>query len=194
MLEFITNTIFSIGIDAASFDMPVKVRSVAPLVTETYACGLDENRWSTVYTKAINANGNVTMTAVYGSTQSYAVNMYIGSSGRLYRSTNTSSRTIKHDIKALQDDCINAHNLYDVDVVQAKYNEDILSKNDYRYMQDLPMFLIEDLYEKYPMAVDKVSDNVKEWSWNSQYLIPPMLKLIQEQNERINKLEQLLEK
>ena len=191
---FITNTIFSIGIDAASFDMPVKVRSVAPLVTETYACGLDENRWSTVYTKAINANGNVTMTAVYGSTQSYAVNMYIGSSGRLYRSTNTSSRTIKHDIKALQDDCINAHNLYDVDVVQAKYNEDILSKNDYRYMQDLPMFLIEDLYEKYPMAVDKVSDNVKEWSWNSQYLIPPMLKLIQEQNERINKLEQLLEK
>ena len=191
---FVTNTIFSIGIDAASFDMPVKVRSVAPLVTDTYACGLDGNRWSTLYTKAINANGNVTMTSVYENTQSYAVNMYIGSSGRLYRSTNTSSRTIKHDIKALQDDHINAHNLYDVEVVQAKYNEDILNKNDYRYMQDLPMFIIEDLYEKYPMAVDKVSDDVKEWSWNAQYLIPPMLKLIQEQNERINKLEQLLEK
>lgn len=184
-----SETLFQVKMDGN-----VKTHSIAPLVTETYGCGLDGNRWSTVYTKAINANGNVIMTSVYENTQSYAVNMYIGASGRLYRSTNTSSRTIKHDIKALQDDHINAHNLYDVEVVQAKYNEDILNKNDYRYMQDLPMFIIEDLYEKYPMAVDKVSDDVKEWSWNAQYLIPPMLKLIQEQNERINKLEQLLEK
>ena len=184
-----SETLFQLKMDGN-----VKTHSIAPLATETYGCGLDGSRWSTVYTKAINANGNVIMTSVYENTQSYAVNMYIGASGRLYRSTNTSSRTIKHDIKALQGENINAHNLYDVEVVQAKYNEDILNKNDYRYMQDLPMFIIEDLYEKYPMAVDKVSDDVKEWSWNAQYLIPPMLKLIQEQNERINKLEQLLEK
>ena len=57
------------------------------------------------------------------------------------------------------------------------------------YGKDLPGFIIEDLCEKYPIAVDKPSDNVKGWSWNAQYLIPPMLKLIQEQNKRINILE-----
>ena len=128
-----------------------------------------------------------------GSTVSYATNMYVGSTGTVSRTTNTSSRTIKHDITELQDEQIQAENLYNVNVYQAKYNEDILSSNDPRYSKDLPMFIIEDLDEKYPIAVDKPSENVKEWSWNAQYLIPPMLKLIQDQKKKIDELETRIE-
>ena len=75
-------------------------------------------------------------------------------------------------------------------VYQFKYNDDIITdKEDARYGRDLVGFIIEDLNKKYPIAVDKPSEDVREWSWNAQYLIPPMLKLIQEQNKRINILE-----
>ena len=142
--------------------------------------------WYNVYTENLRVSGGKPVFTYVGSngggsTVSYATNMYVGSTGTVSRTTNTSSRTIKHDITELQDEQIKAENLYNVNVYQAKYNEDILSSNDPRYSKDLPMFIIEDLDEKYPIAVDKPSENVKEWSWNAQYLIPPMLKLIQMQ-------------
>ena len=55
-------------------------------------------------------------------------------------------------------------------------------------MTDMPGFIIEQMNEVYPIAVDKETDNVKDWAWNSQYLIPPMLKLIQGQHKDINGL------
>lgn len=127
-----------------------------------------------------------------GSTVSSATNMFVSAAGTVSRTTNTSSRTIKHDIKDLESNDIRAERLYYLNVYQAKYNEDVLSKDDCRYLKDLPMFIIEEMNEVYPMAVDKPSDNVKEWSWNPQYLIPPMVKLLQEQNKRIIALEQAL--
>ena len=125
-----------------------------------------------------------------GSTVSYVANAFIGTGGTLSRSTNTSSRTIKHDIKDLEDDNIKAELLYDLPVHQAKYNADILGEDDDRYLKDLPMFIIEEMNEIYPAAVDKPTDNVKDWSWNSQYMIPPMLKLIQEQKKEIDLLKE----
>ena len=127
--------------------------------------------------------------------------MYVGSTGTVSRTTNTSSRTIKHDITELQDEQIKAENLYNVNVYQAKYNDVKLGKFSTleeaydvpRYLKDLPMFIIEDLDEKYPIAVDKPSDDVKEWSWNAQYIIPSMLKLIQDQKKKIDELETRIE-
>jgi hypothetical protein len=43
--------------------------------------------------------------------------------------------------------------------------------------------------EKYPIAVDKPSNNVKEWSWNEKYLNPPMLKLIQDHHRGIENIK-----
>lgn len=160
--------------------------------------GSSSNQWSNTYTKKLNVTGAKPIFSYIGSngggsTVSYATNMFVGNTGIVSRTTNTSSRTIKHDITELTNEAIKAENLYNVNVYQAKYNTDILSQEDPRYLKDLPMFIIEDLDEKYPMAVDKPSDNVQEWSWNAQYLIPPMLKLIQDQKKEIDDLKLRLE-
>lgn len=159
-----------------------------------YVCGSETRPWYKTFTENLEVTkGKPKFTYIGskggGSTVSYATNMYVGSTGVVSRTTNTSSRTIKHDITGLQDEQIKAENLYNVNVYQAKYNEDILSDDDPRYLKDLPMFIIEDLDEKYPVVIDKPSENVKEWSWNAQYIIPPMLKLIQMQHEEIEAIK-----
>lgn len=127
------------------------------------------------------------------NTTTYATNMYVGETGTYYRTTNTSSRTIKHDIEALLSENIKAENLYNLEVVQFKYNEGIITNaEDSRYGETLPGFIIENMNEVYPIAVDKPISDVKEWSWNAQYLIPPMLKLIQDQHKEIEQLKEKL--
>ena len=122
---------------------------------------------------------------------SSSTNVRILDSGNIAKVSSSSSRTIKHDIVSLGENAdLKAENLYDVDVVQFKYNEGILSLEDNRYNKDLPGFIIEDLQEKYPIAIDKDSENIKNWTWNSQYLIPPMLKLIQDQKKEIDSLKE----
>ena len=136
------------------------------------------------------SNSTIVCAPTRNTTTTYATNMYVGETGTYYRTTNTSSRTIKHDIKALSNDDLNAERLYDLEVVQFKYNEGIITDtDDSRYDATLPGFIIENMNEVYPIAVDKPSDNVKEWSWNTQYLIPPMLKLIQEQHKELEQLK-----
>ena len=51
-----------------------------------------------------------------------------------------------------------------------------------------------DIYEKYPIAADFHYDDGKVVvdTWNEQYLIPPLLKLIQEQKKEIDTLKQQL--
>lgn len=128
----------------------------------------------------------------YENTVTNSPNMFVGSStGAFSRSTTTSSRTLKHDIEDLKNEDLLAENLYKLPVHQAKYNEDVITdKEDTRYMKDLPMFIIEEMDEIYPVAVDKPDkDDVKTWSWNAQYLIPPMLKLIQDLKKEVEELK-----
>lgn len=123
---------------------------------------------------------------------SYVPNTRILDTGVIAKSTHSnSSRTIKHDIAPLGVSVdLDAKKLYDIDIIQFKYNEDILSSSDGRYNKDLPGFTIEDLDEKYPIAIDKDGEDIKKWTWNAQYLIPPMLKLIQEQKKEIDELKE----
>lgn len=157
-------------------------------------CGSSARPWYKVYTEQLEVLANrPTMQPVYDNTVSYETNCYISSAGLLSRTTKTSSRTIKHDIKAIADNDIAPERLYDVSIYQFKYDDGILTdKTDSRYAKLLPGFIIEELAEQYPIAVDRPSDNVKEWSWNAQYLIPPMLKLIQDQHEVDEQLEKKL--
>lgn len=170
------------------------VRKGSSMTNINVCSGSGTYPWYNVYTENLRVSGGKPVFSYIGSdgggnVVSYATNMYVGSGGTVSRTNNTSSRTIKHDITELQDEQIKAENLYNVNVYQAKYNEDILSSNDPRYLKDLPMFIIEDLDEKYPIVIDKPSENVKEWSWNAQYIIPPMLKLIQNQHQTDINLE-----
>ena len=92
--------------------------------------------------------------------------------------------------------------MYDIDVVQYKYNDDYLDKNDQRYQQDVIGFIAEDIFDKYPIAADLEEKtelttvelkDPRPTDWNFRFIVPPMLKLIQEQNERIEKLEKIIE-
>lgn len=129
----------------------------------------------------------------YNHTVSYATNMYIGTTGLFSRTTNTSSERYKHDIKDVVDETLNPHKLYDIEVKQFKYNEDVLTdKEDPRYGATLIGFISEQVKECYPIAVD-VNEEGECEAWNYQYLIPPMLKLIQEQHEQIDSLTKRIE-
>ena len=114
----------------------------------------------------------------------------------------SSSRRFKHDITSDISSELDPHHLYDIDVVQYKYNDDYLDKNDQRYQQDVIGFIAEDILDKYPIAADLEEKtelttvelkDPRPTDWNFRFIIPPMLKLIQEQNERIEKLEKIIE-
>ena len=120
-------------------------------------------------------------------------NTYIDSAGNVYKSSTTSSKRFKEDVKLVENEDLNPENLYDIDVVQFKYKKGHFSnKEDPRYRKDMIGFIAENVYEHYPMAADyHIGDdgNVVCDGWNEQYLIPAMLKLIQDQHKRILELE-----
>lgn len=130
----------------------------------------------------------------HGYTTAYQPNLYISGSGYLYESTWTaSSKTIKEKIRNIAEPELNPKNLYDVDIVQFKYVDDFLSKSDQRHGKNLIGFIIEDLEKKFPVAVDKNGDDPKKWNWNMAYLIPAMMKLIQDQHKDIEYIKKQLE-
>jgi hypothetical protein len=136
--------------------------------------------------------GQIKSSDTYDDTVSYATNMYIGTTGILHRTTTTSSRDVKHDIEPISDATVNPELLYDAEVVQFRYNDDILPTSDPRYEKLLAGFIVEDLIKVYPTAVD-VDENGKAFQWNGQYLIPPMLALIQKQHKEIDELKKKVE-
>lgn len=163
-----------------------------PYAASKVVCGSIGYPWYKVYTERLAVTKEqIQCLPSYSTTTDYATNVYVGTSGIFSRSTKTSSRTVKHDIKNLENEDIKAENLYKINVCQFKYNEGVISEvSSHRYKKDLPGFIIEDLDEKYPIIIDKPSENVKDWSWNSQYLIPPMLQLIQDQKKQLDKQQE----
>ena len=103
----------------------------------------------------------------------------------------SSSKRYKHDIMPIQNVEINPHLLYNIEVVQFKYNNDYLAEDDQRYGEDVPGFIAENIAKEYPIAADINDDGTVE-DWNHRFLIPPMLKLIQEQKQMIDDLERRL--
>lgn len=111
-----------------------------------------------------------------------------------YTTWSASSEQIKKKIKNITNKVVRPENLYDVNIVQFQYKDGVIDKDDIRANTDLVGFIIEDLDKKYPIAVDKADENdSKTWSWNSAYIIPPMLKLIQDQKAEIDNIKAELE-
>ena len=100
-----------------------------------------------------------------------------------------SSRRFKHDIKKVEKETLNPKRLYDIPIIQFTYNEDYLSEDDPRQGEPICGFIAEDIDEIYPIACDHDEKDGKPNDWNVRYIVPPMLALIQEQNERIKRLE-----
>lgn len=116
-------------------------------------------------------------------------NVYFDTAGNLYKSSTTSSKRFKEDVKLVENEDLNPENLYDIDVVQFKYKKShFTNKEDPRYRKDMIGLIAENVYEHYPMAADyHIGDdgNVVCDGWNEQYLIPAMLKLIQDQHMQL---------
>lgn len=139
------------------------------------------------------------------ATSSHTANIYwangVSNYGALYLISSGSSKRYKHDITTELDEKLNPHNLYNLDVVQFKYNKDFIDDGEKLHIG----FVAEDVDEIYPVATEysepDEDGSVTIENWLPREIIPAMLKLIQEQNkeikeqqEKINKLEERLAK
>lgn len=108
----------------------------------------------------------------------------IDSDGELYTPESSSKRFKEYieDVSATQ---LSPHLLYKIPVKQYYY------KN--KEFKGLKIGLIaEDVAEIYPVAA--IYDDIGPENWDERYIIPPMLKLIQEQHEDIEKLKEEIQK
>lgn len=128
-----------------------------------------------------------------------AANAYISADGNgvLAKTSKTSSRRFKDSITTDLDEELNPEHLYDIDVVQFKYKKDYFTNiDDIRYRKNMIGLIAENVYDNYKIAadwhVDEESGKVLVDAWNEQYIVPAMLKLIQEQHKEIEKLKQII--
>lgn len=124
---------------------------------------------------------------VYDNTSSSSSNVRIDSTGRFYRATGSSKRW-KTDITENIEERLNPEKLYNLPIKQFKYKEDYLNKKDVRYGKNIIGFIAEDVQEIYEPATE-YDENGQIEMWNSDVIIPAMLKLIQEQHTEIEQMK-----
>lgn len=136
-------------------------------------------------------NNRIQNMYAYNNTVTYKPNMYIGTTGLISRTTHeNSSKRYKHDIKDVTNKELDPHRLYDIEVKQFKFNDDVVTdEKDPRRGADLIGFIAEQVAECYPVAVD-INENGDIESWSAHYIVPPMLALIQEQHKEIEQLKE----
>ena len=127
---------------------------------------------------------NLTSLAVYSRTAGGSANVGVNQYGTIYRVS--SSRRYKHDIQDLPLE--EAKKLLDLKPRTFKYNDDFLTPDDERVGKDVPGFISEEVSDLLPIAVDHDEDGNCEM-WNSNVIVPCLLKLIQDQEKRIATLE-----
>lgn len=125
----------------------------------------------------------------YNRTYSSAGNMYVTANGIFGRSASSSQR-YKEDITVADLSCFSG--LYNLPVKKFKYKSGYLCGEDERCGQYLYGFVVEDLVDVLPCAVEHITnengESVPEM-WNSNIIIPALLKLIQDLNGRLSNIE-----
>lgn len=110
--------------------------------------------------------------------------------GRYVYKLSSSSRRYKDHVRNM--DLAEAEKLLNVPVVWFRYKDGYLHHGDKNEGRPIPGFYAEDVFEQFPEGVVLNGDDQIE-DWNYRTMIPAMLKIIQGQQERISKLEQLME-
>lgn len=105
----------------------------------------------------------------------------------------SSSERYKHDIKDLQAEELDPHKLLSLPVRQFVYNEKATLQYPDTKNVTLPGFIAEEVDKHYPVAVIHGLNGEIE-SWDERRIIPGMLSLIQEQQKKIDDLEERLAK
>lgn len=127
------------------------------------------------------------ISGVYNVTSTSAANMFINSGSKVYRSTASSER-YKKDIQEIQSEDLNPNKLYDLSVKEFKFKDEYINSDDIRHDKLVPGFIAEEVAEIYPIACEY--DGNKPEDWNVRFMIPAMLKLIQDQKKEIEALKE----
>lgn len=106
---------------------------------------------------------------------------YLSSSSKRYKD-HVSNMTIEEAEKILS-----------IPVVWFKYKEGYLDPADWLSGKKIPGFYAEDIYDIFPEAT-QLNEAGEPEDWNFRVMIPAMMKVIQDQNERINNLCQRISK
>ena len=131
-------------------------------------------------------------TAVNHTTTSGGANVRVTTDGNLYKYASSSKR-YKKDITTEICEGLAPERLYDLNVVQYKYNDGYLEENDERCGKDFIGFIAEEVAEKYPLACNVDGENRPEM-WEIGILFPASLKLVQNQKKLIDNLTERVEK
>lgn len=124
---------------------------------------------------------------LYNKKTTSSPNLVIGETDKILRHSSSSKR-YKRDIQNIQSKNIEPNKLYDLPVREFKYNEGYLSDDDRNIDTVVPGFIAEEVEEYYPIACEYVDD--KPENWNFRFIIPGMLKLIQDQKKEIDNLKE----
>lgn len=125
----------------------------------------------------------------YNRTYTTAANMVVTGDG-IFGRNSSSSRRYKRDIVSANIDELKG--LYDLPIKKFKYKNDYIASDDELYNTYLYGFIVEDLENILPCAVQhKKGDDGKliPEMWNCNIIVPSLLKLIQDLNDRLIKIE-----
>lgn len=159
----------------------VSVGSTSAMNDGTIECGkIDSNEGASFYGN-VECNKLITNGAATGTGTNAVIN-----NGYL-RYDSGSSRRYKHDIAELTDEILDPSRLYAIPVRQFVFNDGYLAEGDEYEGKTVIGLIAEEVEEHYPIAV--YHNNLQQTeNWNARYLLPPMLKLIQDQKKQIDAL------
>ena len=103
------------------------------------------------------------------------------------------SSSERHKNSIVEADISELSGLYDLPVKRFKYNDDYIAPDNELYGKDLYGFIVEDLENILPCAVQHITgeDGTKlPEMWNGNIIVPALLKLIQDLNNRVKTLEE----
>ena len=153
----------------------------------TFQIDLSNSVFDVFVAQKINNRTFVQLPQLPTCTASDAANVFVNQNGSLYKST-SSSRRYKTQISELVSGELDPHGLYEIPVVEYIYKEGYLLQDDINYGKKVIGIIAEDVEEYYPIAASYNQDGLVE-NWNERFIVPGMLKLIQEQHEQITKLQ-----
>lgn len=117
--------------------------------------------------------------------------LYINSDGTIGLSG--SSKRYKNSISTNLTEISDPHGLYDIDIVQYKYNDTYFSSpNDEGIGKYFIGFIAENIAEKFKDGATFDKDKLPD-GWDIRYMFPAALKLIQEQHAEIESIKKQLQ-
>ena len=150
---------------------------------------------TTITSSSVTVNSSLTVSSgykfnspdIYSTTNSNAANVFVTASGYLQRSTASSMR-YKMNITDLTDIAdLDPKKLLNLHPRAFEYKPEYLPDADPRSGKRIPGFIAEEVASVYGIAADLVDD--KPETWNERMIVPGILALVQDLNNRVIKLE-----